>query len=119
MSFEILMSIFGAFGIGSVVTLLIKNHLDRNNALEERLYNEKKEAFLETLEALRRLAAEPEQAQQQYLFAIALQKLKLFGSNGVQRAAERITNGQRQPNDNVNLLLDKLLVEMRKDLQSK
>ncbi|WP_321397684.1 hypothetical protein [Emcibacter sp.] len=117
MSFEILMSIFGAFGIGSVVTLLIKNHLDQNNALDERLYNEKREAYLGLLTAMHDAAIQPSDAASK-AYALQQTKIQLFGSEKVSEAAQGILDTNEGSREERNRYFEMLIREMRKDLQS-
>lgn len=108
-------SLIGGLGLGSILTLLIKEYLNNKKTMSQRAFEEKKEAYIAYLNIALRSQTMPEK-QAIWERTAAMERIKLCGNKIVIDFLDNLSKSH--PND-YRSNLDKLIQEMRKDLWNK
>lgn len=105
-------SLVGGLGIGSVLTLFLKEYFDNRKILSKRAFEEKRDAYVKYLEIAARSQTMPA-AEAIWARTAAIERIKLCGSNEVVNLLSIVSNTPPDsPRDNVNALVQ----AMREDL---
>lgn len=106
----------GGLGIGSLINSYAKNAIEEKRSKRERLYQEKRDAYIGLLEAIHTAAVEPsERASKTY--ALWQTRCLIFGTPKVADFAALFAEGVPGTKER-NEVFDMLLLEIRKDIQS-
>jgi len=103
-----------AFGLGSIVTALVQSWLQRKSKIDDRNFEERKQAYVGLLEAYHKAAVEPSDANSKN-FAYWQMRCDLVAPKSVRSAIEKIVS----TNDNVEgrfLAHEQLKSALRSDL---
>ena len=114
MSWETISLLIGGLGLGSIIATLMQTFLSVRDGKKKRLYEEKKEAYIGLLNALRSCAAEPSDRHAKD-FALWQMRCELVGTEKVTIAIQGLIAtepGSRERND----FFDKLKISMREDI---
>ena len=115
---EVILGLLGGFGIGSVLTALVTHWTSRRASIQDRWYQERREAYLGLLQSLHDAAvAASDEASRAY--ALWQTRCDLFGSPEVARCAQRIVETNDGPRSDRNAAFRDLLAAMRADLREK
>jgi len=113
-NFSLIVSLIGGIGIGSVITTIITTVSRKKEKINERIYNEKRSAYLGLLSSLYKAAVEPsDKSSKEY--ALWQTNIQLFGSKNVVNYAQEIVDtipGSLERNKAFNGLIN----AMREDL---
>lgn len=108
-------SLVGGLGIGALLTGVVNYFLNRKLSIENRCYQEKRDAYLGLLEALHRAAVEPSDSSSKS-FALWQTRVQLFGAEGVARGVQGIIDTNDGPRAEREKYFRQTIEEMRKDL---
>lgn len=112
---ELVGYLIGGLGIGSVITAIVNHFTGRRAVTRDRLYAEKREAYLGLLGALHQAAVKPSDENSKS-FALWQTRCELFGSADVARFAQRIVDTNDAPREERNAAFRSLIDAMKKDL---
>lgn len=105
-------SLVGGLGIGSVLTLFLKEYFDNKKILSKRAFDEKRDAYVSYLDIAARSQTMPK-ADAIWARTSAIERIKLCGSDNVVELLSIVINTPPDsPRDSVN----ELVQAMRKDL---
>lgn len=105
-------SLIGGLGIGSVLTLFLKEYFDQRKILSKRAFDEKRDANVSYLDIAARSQMMPE-AEAIWARTSAIERIRLCGSARVVELLNIVSNtSPDSPRDNVNALVK----AMREDL---
>jgi hypothetical protein len=90
---EWIMALVGGLGIGSLLTTIVNHVLTRKSGKAERLYQEKREAYLGMTRALYDVEIEPGPKNVK-MFGLYLNIAKIFGSNDVVVSAQKVIDSK-------------------------
>lgn len=116
MDFNVLLGIFGGLGIGTLVNSAYTLHRGRQSQMQDRLYSEKREAYLGLLQSLHDAAISPSDANSKN-FALWQTRCSLFGSQEVSTYIQAIIDTNDGPREDREHAFQKLLDEMKKESQ--
>ena len=105
-------SLIGGLGIGSVLTLFLKEYFDNRKTLSKRAFEEKREAYVAYLDIAARSQTMP---LKEALWArtAAMERIRLCGSRQVIRLLDAVASTPPDaPRNNVNAMVQ----AMREDL---
>lgn len=106
----------GGLGVGTLINSYAKNAIEEKRTRRERLYQEKRDAYIGLLEAIHAAAVEPsEKASKNY--ALWQTKCLIFGSQKVASLATLFADGVPGTHER-NEVFEILLLEIKKDIQS-
>ncbi|HCM14819.1 MAG TPA: hypothetical protein DHW79_02525 [Candidatus Cloacimonas sp.] len=112
----IVVYLIGGIGIGSVITTIITTLSRKREILNERVYKEKRGAYLGLLRSLHNAAVEPSDKNAKE-YALWQTRIQLFGSKESADFAQKIVD--TAPGSSArNLAFEGLLKAMRDDLKS-
>lgn len=112
---ELVSVLIGGLGIGSVLTAIINHFITRRAVATDRLYAEKREAYVGLLNALHQAAVHPTDENAKH-FALWQTRCELFGSKEVATFAQRIVDTDSGPREERNTAFRALLDAMKADL---
>lgn len=112
---EWLLPLIGGLGIGSFLTKVTDHFLNRQSRTRDRLYQEKREAYLGLLDALHRAAVQPSNENSK-AYALWQTRVQLFGSPEAAKAAQGIVDTNTGPRDLREQEFKALLDAIRRDL---
>ncbi|KXU78577.1 hypothetical protein [Aeromonas enteropelogenes] len=115
MDYTLISGIVGGLGIGTLLNSIISNVIARSAKRTDRLYEEKRNAYLGLLDALHKAAVHPSDAASKE-FALWQTRCNLFGSEEVSRYTQRIIDTNDGPRSERNDAFDGLLKAMKTDL---
>lgn len=113
MEWNVLAPIIGALGIGSIIGQIVNFYISAKKELNQRKYQEKREAYLGSLDALRKCATDPNMENRKS-FGYWKIRVEVFGSLEVAKAMQGMIenlNDEKSYNQYIEL--------MRKDLNAK
>ncbi len=116
MELNYLISILGAIGLGSLITVIVKHFLSTSFEDRKFITLEKKEAYLGLLDSLQRAAVDPSDENSK-LYAFWQTRISLVGSSEVIKYTKDIvdTNSPKK-RELRNKAFHNLVSSMRKDL---
>ncbi|HIA4050776.1 TPA: hypothetical protein ACWQB8_004728 [Escherichia coli] len=115
MDYNMILGIVGGLGIGTMLNSTITNLLNKKSKKEERLYEEKRKAYLGLLSSIHKSAVSPsDEASKEY--ALWQTHCSLFGSKQVTHYAQKIVDTNDGPREERNNAFNKLIESMRNDL---
>lgn len=114
MDWTLVSGVVGGLGLGTLINSLYTSYSSQKSVRVQRLYGEKRDAYIGLLNALHVAAISPSNESSKN-YALWQTKCSLFGSKDVIEAAQMIveTNDNRKRRD---IAFDSLLNAMRKDL---
>jgi hypothetical protein len=112
---QLLFALLGGLGIGTLLTQVVSHFMMRRASVSDRLYQEKRAAYLGLLDALHNAAAHPSDENSK-AYALWQTRCALFGSTEVMVAAQEIVDTNDGPPARRNFAFHKLLRAMRVDL---
>lgn len=112
---EWVLPLIGGLGLGSLLKSAIDHFITRRAAVSDRLYQEKREAYLGLLDALHRAAVEPSDKNSKN-YALWQTRCELFGSPKVARFAQEIVDTNAGPPAERDRAFQGLVHAMRQDL---
>lgn len=115
MDYNTLLGIIGGLGIGILLNSVISNLMAKKAKQNERLYEEKKSAYLGLLTALHKAAVKPS-AEASKEYALWQTHCTLFGSDKVAYYAQKIVDTNDGPRSERDMAFNKLIESMRNDL---
>lgn len=112
---ELLIGLFGGFGLGAILKTVVDHFLNRKKDIEERAYAEKRSAYLDLLDALHKAIVEPglESAKG---YALKKARVQIFGCEAVSKAAQDLVEAYDAPKEEYDAIVQRLIDGMRKDL---
>ena len=113
---EWLSPMLGGLGIGTLLTSIINNLLERNGKKAEKLYQEKREAYLGLLKALHDAAVHPSDENSK-AFAFWQARCELFGDENICKAIQGIIDTNEGPRAMRDKYFHEMLVAMKEDLR--
>lgn len=113
---EWVLPLLGGLGLGSLLKSLIDHFNMRRAVTKDRLYQEKREAYLGLLGALHKAAVHPSDANSKD-FALWQTRCQLFGSPDVSHFAQAIVNTNAAARIERAAAFNGLVESMRKDLR--
>jgi hypothetical protein len=115
MDYNTLLGIIGGLGIGTLLNSVISNLMTKKAKQNERLYEEKKSAYLGLLTAFHKAAVKPStEASKEY--ALWQTHCSLFGSDKVACYAQKIVDTNDGPRSERDKAFKGLIDAMRADL---
>lgn len=114
MAWDWLFPLLGGVGLGSLLNTALQSYFKRNAQFTQRVFQEKKKAYLEVLAALGDVAAKGS-VESKMRFAVAVERATLVGSPDVVRLARGLRTTAANSTDR-NKTQDELLIAMRDDL---
>ena len=113
---EWILPLVGGLGLGSLLKSIIDHFNTRRATVKDRLYQEKREAYLGLLGALHKAAVRPSDENSKD-FALWQTRCQLFGSHGVDRFAQAIVDTNDASRAERETAFQGLVESMRKDLR--
>ncbi|MCJ9723153.1 hypothetical protein MOV66_24100 [Agrobacterium sp. SHOUNA12C] len=113
---EWILPLLGGLGIGAVVKSVIDHFNSRRAVSQDRLYQEKREAYLGLLDALHRAAVQYS-AENSKAFALWQTRCQLFGSPEVSTFVQAIVDTNDGPRADREAAFKGLIEAMRIDLR--
>jgi hypothetical protein len=110
-----ILPLIGGLGIGTLLAQIMTHFMTRRASIGDRLYQEKREAYLGLLSALHVAATHPSDESSK-AYALWQTRCALFGSTDVMTAAQEIVDTNDGPLERRNAAFHKLLRAMRVDL---
>ncbi|AIJ09268.1 hypothetical protein [Edwardsiella anguillarum] len=115
MDYNTLLGIIGGLGIGTILNSIMSNFLAKKTKQKERLYEEKKSAYLGLLSAIHKAAAMPSETTAKE-YALWQTHCSLFGSPEVALFAQKMIDTNDGPSTKRHEAFDGLIQAMRSDL---
>jgi hypothetical protein len=112
---QLLLGLIGGLGIGTLLTSITTHFMTRHASFRDRLYQEKRAAYLGLLDALHNAATHPSDENAK-AYALWQTRCALFGSTEVMSAAQEMVDTNDAPLETRNVAFHKLLRAMRVDL---
>ena len=112
---EWVLPLIGGLGLGSLLKSVIDNFNSRRAVMTDRLYQEKREAYLGLLGALHKAAVLPSDENSKE-FALWQTRCQLFGSSDVSQFAQALVDTNDSPRAERDSAFKGLIESMRKDL---
>lgn len=109
--------LIAGLGIGSLLTSVTTNFLAKRTALNDRLYQEKREAYIGLLNALHNAAVHPSDENSK-TYALWQTRCDLFGSDAVSKYAQKMVDTNEGPKRERSEAFDGLIRAMRDDLKN-
>jgi hypothetical protein len=113
---EWLLPLLGGLGLGSLLKSAIDHFVSRRAVMQDRQYQEKREAYLGLLEALHKAATQPSNANSKE-YALWQTRCPLFGSAEVSRFAQAMVDTNDTQRVERDAAFDGLVESMRLDLR--
>ncbi|AVA23215.1 hypothetical protein [Rhizobium sp. NXC24] len=113
---EWVVPLVGGLGLGSLLKTVIDHFNSRRAVTKDRLYQEKREAYIGLLGALHKAAIQHSNENSKE-YALWQTRCQLFGSSEVSRFAQAILDTNDGPRDERDAAFHGLIETMRKDLQ--
>ncbi|MBT0723099.1 hypothetical protein HH682_01315 [Rosenbergiella sp. S61] len=115
MDYNIILGVIGGLGIGTMLNSAITSLLNKKTKKDERLYEEKRNAYLGLLSSIHKSAISPsEEASKEY--ALWQTHCSLFGSKQVVHYSQKIVDTNDGPREERHDAFNKLIESMRNDL---
>lgn len=115
MDYNTLLGVIGGLGIGTLVNSIASNIMAKKAKRNERLYEEKRTAYLGLLSAFHKAAVSPsDEASKEY--ALWQTQCTLFGSDKVAYYAQMIVDTNDSPGAERSKAFEGLLSAMKADL---
>lgn len=112
---QLFFALLGGLGIGSLLTQIVTHFMTRRASAKDRLYQEKRDAFLGLLGALHDVAKLP--SEDNWRAYVRWQThCSLFASTAVMAAAAEVVDVKGAPQERRNYAFQKLVHAMRLDL---
>ena len=108
--------LIGGLGIGSLLKSMIDHFISRRAIAHDRLYQEKREAYLGLLSALHQAAVEHSD-QNSKAYALWQTRCQLFGSLDVSRFAQAMVDTNDSPRSDRDAAFQGLTNAIRQDLR--
>lgn len=107
-----LVSLIGGLGIGSVVTLLLKEYFENKKTISKRYFEERRDAYINYLNIATKSQT---MAREEAIWArtAAIERIRLCGSKEVVRLLNIVSS---TPPNSPDTTVEKLVKEMRNDL---
>jgi hypothetical protein len=105
---ELFSGLIGGFGIGTLLTSVVTHFMARRASIDDRWYNEKREAYLGLVAALQSVSGD---------FPVWHARCALFGSPETLRYAKQVADTPPNAYDARNAAFQKMLEAMRADLR--
>lgn len=115
MDYTLISGIVGGLGIGTLLNSIITNLIARSTKRTDRLYEEKRNAYLGLLDALHNAAVQPSDAASKE-FALWQTRCNLFGSEEVSQYAQMIIDTNDGPRSERDKAFYSLLKTMKSEL---
>ncbi|MCP3477687.1 hypothetical protein NLM33_46970 (plasmid) [Bradyrhizobium sp. CCGUVB1N3] len=115
---QIVLGLLGGLGIGSLLASLVTHWITRRASIQDRWYQEQREAYLGLLQAIHDAAVAPSDEKAK-AYALWQTRCDLFGSPDVARCARRIVETNDGPRSERDAAFRELLAAMRADLGGK
>ena len=112
---ELVSVLIGGLGIGSLLTALVNHIIARRAVTSDRLYAEKREAYLGLLNALHQAAVHPSNENSKQ-YALWRTRCDLFGSTAVVEQAQEMVETNDGPRENRHAAFRSLVDAMKADL---
>ncbi len=112
---EFILPLIAGLGIGSLLTSIANHFMMRRASVNDRLYQEKRTAYLGLLDALHNAAVQPSDENSK-AYALWQTRCALFGSTEVMAAAQEMVDTNDAQMEKRNVAFHKLLRAMRVDL---
>lgn len=112
---EWILPLVGGLGIGAILKSIIDHYNGRRAISEDRIYHEKREAYLGLLEALYKAAVQHSDKNSKE-FALWQTRCQLFGSPDVSKFAQAIIDTNDRPRVEREAAFNGLINAMREDL---
>lgn len=112
---ELVSVLIGGLGIGSLLTALVNQFIARRAVTSDRLYAEKREAYLGLLNALHQAAVHPSNENSKH-FALWQTRCELFGSDAVAAQAQKMVETNDGPREYRHTAFRALIDAMKTDL---
>lgn len=112
---EWILPLVGGLGLGSLLKSAIDHLNSRRAVMQDRLYQEKREAYLGLLAALHKAAVRPSNENSKE-FALWQTRCQLFGSTEVATFAQAIVDTNDSPRSERDAAFNGLISAMRNDL---
>lgn len=112
---EWVFGLIGGLGIGSVLTAAATHFMTRRAVASDRLYQEKREAYLGLLGAIHDAAIKPSEENSK-AYGLWQTRCDLFGSSAVSEWAQKIVDTNEGPRENRAEAFRRLITAMRADL---
>ncbi len=109
-----LVGFVGAIGIGGMIISGVQLWNENRNKRKQRLFDEKKMAYLEYMNAIQKSQFMPEK-EGRWLREVAMGRLELFANQNV---LEQLEVGRSLHNADLTIFLKELFKRMRQDLDS-
>jgi len=113
---EWIAALIGGLGVGSLATTIVDHYISRRATNSDRLYQEKREAYLGLLGALHKAAIQHSNENSKD-FALWQTRCQLFGSPEVVKFAQAIVDTNDAPRGERDIAFSGLMESMRRDLQ--
>jgi hypothetical protein len=113
---ELILALVGGLGLGSLLKSVIDHFISRRAITRDRLYQEKREAYLGLLGALHKAAVQPSDAHSKD-FALWQTRCELFSSWEVSRFAQKMVDTNDRRGQERGAAFAGLVKSMREDLQ--
>lgn len=107
-------AVIGGLGIGSLITVVVQSFLQSTRVKSERAFNEKKEAYVGLLEALRNVSVEHSNESVKD-FAYWQMRCELVGSKKVRIAIQKIIESNNDKNARA-IAMENLKRSLREDM---
>ena len=112
---ELVSVLIGGLGIGTLITALVNHIIARRAVTSDRLYAEKREAYLGLLNALHQAAVHPSNENSKH-FALWQTRCELFGSDAVAAQAQRMVETNDGPREHRDIAFRALVEAMKADM---
>ena len=114
---EWILPLLGGLGLGSLLKSVIDHFISRRAITKDRLYQEKREAYLGLLSALHKAAVQPSDANSKE-YALWQTRCQLFGSKDVSTFAQGIVDTNESMGSDRLEAFNGLVEAMRNDLRT-
>ena len=113
---EVVLGLLGGLGIGSVLTAFVTHWISHRASIQDRWYQERREAYLGLVQSLHNAAVAPSDVASK-AYALWQTRCDLFGSPEVARCTQRIVEINDGPRSDRETAFRDLLAAMRVDLR--
>ncbi len=110
------LALLGGLGLGSLLKSVVDHFISRRAIMKDRLYQEKREAYVGLLGAIHKAAIEPSDEHSKD-YGLWQARCQLFGSADVSRYAQAILDTNDVPLAKRDAAFRGLLASMKEDLQ--
>ncbi|HMN50539.1 MAG TPA: hypothetical protein PKB01_00580 [Xanthobacteraceae bacterium] len=107
--------LFAGLGLGTLITTIVSNLMSRRANLNDRTYQEKREAYLGLLKAIHEAATKPSDETAK-AYALWQTRCNLFGSASVSKYAQDFVDTNDGPRELRAAAFNNLVIAMKADL---